>query len=86
MEDSVSNIRNILAQGQQQLKQAMPFLQNNAGINGANGSKGQQTEQKRHDEEFTNCLREYQELGPGFHADMSFKDFCTIKHPKWYEP
>jgi hypothetical protein len=31
-------------------------------------------------------LREYQELSATFHADMSFKDFCTIKHPEWYEP
>jgi hypothetical protein len=36
---------------------------------------------KGHDEEFADCLREYQELGSTFHADMSFKDFCTIKHP-----
>jgi hypothetical protein len=86
MEDNVRNIRNILAQGKQQLKQAMEILQNNAGINGANGSKRQQTEHKRHDEEFTDCLREYQELGLAFHADMSFKDFCTIKHLEWYEP
>jgi hypothetical protein len=21
-----------------------------------------------------------------FHVSMSFKDFCTIKHPEWYEP
>jgi hypothetical protein len=21
-----------------------------------------------------------------FHIAMSFKDFCTIKHPEWYEP
>jgi hypothetical protein len=73
MEDSVRNIRNILAQGRQQLKQVMASLQNNARINGAN-------------EEFTDCLREYQELGTAFHTDMSFKDFCTIKHPEWYEP
>ena len=31
-------------------------------------------------------MREYQELGATFHATISFKDFCTIKHPKWYEP
>ena len=31
-------------------------------------------------------MREYQELGMEFHADMSFKDFCTIKHPEWYGP
>jgi hypothetical protein len=86
MEDSVRNIRNMLAQGRQQLRQAMASLQNNAGINGASGSKRQQTGQKRHDEEFADCLREYQELGPTFHADMSFKDFCTVKHPEWYEP
>jgi hypothetical protein len=82
----VRNIRNMLAQGRQQLRQAMASLQNNAGINGASGSKRQQTGHKRHDEEFADCLREYQELGPAFHADMSFKDFCTIKHPEWYEP
>jgi hypothetical protein len=86
MEDNVRNVRNVLAQGQQQLKHAMAILQNNAGINGANGSKKQQTKQKRHEEEFTNCLREYRELGSTFHADMSFKDFCTIKHPESYEP
>jgi hypothetical protein len=51
----------------------MERLQNNARINGAN-------------EDFTDCLREYQELGPAFHKDMSFKDFFTIKHPEWYEP
>jgi hypothetical protein len=36
------NIRNMLAQGRQQLRQAMEILQNNARINGANGSKRQQ--------------------------------------------
>ena len=51
----------------------MASLQNYTGINGAN-------------EEFANCLRQYQELGTEFHANMSFKDFCTIKHPEWYEP
>jgi hypothetical protein len=86
MEDNVRNIRNILAQGRQQLMQAMESLQNNAGINVASGSKRQQTGQKGHDEEFANYLREYWELGTTFHVDMSFKDFCTIKHPKWYEP
>jgi hypothetical protein len=73
MEDSVRNIRNMLAQGRQQLRQAMESLQKYTGINGAN-------------EEFANCLRQYQELGTEFHADMSFKDYCTIKHPEWYEP
>jgi hypothetical protein len=73
MEDSMRNIRNILAQGRQQLKQVMESLQNNARINGANAK-------------FTDCLRECQELGLAFHTDMSFKDFCTIKHPEWYEP
>jgi hypothetical protein len=86
MEDNVRNIHNILAQGQQQLWQAMTSLQNNTGINGASGSKRQQIGHKGHDEEFANCLRQYQELGTEFHANMSFKDFCTIKHPEWYEP
>jgi hypothetical protein len=44
------------------------------------------TGQKGHDEEFTDCLREYMVLSETFHAAMSFKDFCTIKHPEWYEP
>ena len=77
------NIRNMLAQGRQQLRQAIASLQNNVGINGASGSKRQQTRHKRHDEEFVDCLREYQELGATFHADMSFKDFFTIKHIEW---
>jgi len=64
----------------------MAGLQNNVGINGASGSKRQQTRQKGHDKEFADCLREYEELGTTFHADMSFKDFCTVKHPEWYEP
>jgi hypothetical protein len=25
-------------------------------------------------------------LSDEFHTIMSFKDFCTIKHPEWYEP
>jgi hypothetical protein len=25
-------------------------------------------------------------LSEAFHASMSFMDFYTIKHPKWYEP
>jgi hypothetical protein len=25
-------------------------------------------------------------LNDAFHATMSFKDFFTIKHPKWCEP
>jgi hypothetical protein len=25
-------------------------------------------------------------LSEAFHVAMSFKDFCTIKHPEWYEP
>jgi hypothetical protein len=83
MEDSVRNIHNMLAKGRQQFWQAMTSLQNNRGINGASGSKRQQTGQKSHDEEFVDCLREYQKLGPTFLADMSFKDFCTIKHPEW---
>ena len=80
------NIHNMLAKGRQQFWQAMTSLQNNTRINGASGSKRQQTGQKRHDEEFANCLGQYQELGTKFHADMSFKDFWTIKHPEWYEP
>jgi hypothetical protein len=63
--------------------------QNNAGNNGAHGSKGQRTRNQRQqeqDEEFTDCLREYMVLGEAFHVAMSFKDFCTIKHPEWYEP
>jgi hypothetical protein len=85
MEDTVRNIRNILAHGRQQLKQAMASLQNNAGINGVSGSKRQQTGQKGH-EEFADCSRRYQELGTEFHTDISFKHFCTIKHLQWYEP
>jgi hypothetical protein len=66
--------------------QAMESHQNNAGNNGASGSKRQQTRHKGQDEEFTNCLREYMVLSEAFHTTMSFKDFCTIKHPEWYEP
>jgi hypothetical protein len=38
------------------------------------------------DEEFTDCLREYMALGEAFYTAMTFKEFCTIKHPEWYEP
>jgi hypothetical protein len=63
--------------------------QNNAGNNGARHSKAQRTRnqsQQEDDEEFTYCLREYMALGEAFYAAMSIKDFCTIKHPEWYEP
>jgi len=64
----------------------MASHQINAGNNGASGSKGQQTRQQDKDEEFTNCLREYMVLSEAFQTTMSFKYFCTIKHPEWYEP
>jgi hypothetical protein len=64
----------------------MASHQNNAGNNGANGSKGQQTRKQEQDEEFTNCLREYIALSEEFHVAISFKYFCNIKHPEWYEP
>jgi hypothetical protein len=67
MEDNMRDIHRMLAQGRQQLRQDMASLQNSTQIKGAN-------------EEFANCLRQYQELGTEFHADMSFKDYCTIKH------
>jgi hypothetical protein len=38
------------------------------------------------DEEFTDCLREYMVFGEAFYTAMTFKEFCTIKHPEWYEP
>jgi hypothetical protein len=62
---------------------------NNVGNNGSCGSKGKRTRNERQqekDEEFTDCLSEYMVLSKEFHADMLFKDFCTIKHPEWYEP
>jgi hypothetical protein len=48
--------------------------------------RGNKTRHKGQDEEFTDCLREYMALSEAFHTTMSFKDFCTIKHPEWYEP
>jgi hypothetical protein len=63
----------------------MESHQNNVGNNGVIGSKRKQTRQKGQDEEFTYCLREYMELSEAFHATMSFKYFCTIKNPEWYE-
>ena len=65
---------------------AMSSHKNNAGNNGASGSKRQQIGHKGNDEEFTYYLREYMVLSEPFHATMSFKDFYTIKHPEWYEP
>jgi hypothetical protein len=64
------------------LRQVIASLQNNARINRVSGSKRKQTGQKRHDEDFADFLREYQELGLAFHVEMSFKDFCTVKHPE----
>jgi hypothetical protein len=57
--------------------------------NGTCGSRGQQTRNRRQqeqDEEFIDCLREYMVLSEAFHATMMFNDFFTIKHHKWYEP
>jgi hypothetical protein len=57
MEDNMRDIRRMLAQGRQQLQQGMTSLQNYTQFKGVN-------------EEFANCLRQYQELGTKFHADI----------------
>ena len=36
-------------------------------------------------DDVTICIREYMENSEAFHAATSFKEFCTIKHPEWYE-
>jgi len=38
------------------------------------------------DEEFTDWLREYMELAEAVYTAMTFKEFCIIKCPEWYEP
>jgi hypothetical protein len=69
----------------QMLQHSMSIIDANT-AGGPTGSKRKQIGNKGHDEELANCLRQYQELGTKFHANMSFKDFYTIKHPEWYEP
>ena len=42
-------------------------------------------DQQCQDDDITTCFREYQALGKELHAIVSFRDFCIIKHPEWYE-